>query len=56
MPQLEPGPWFKYLVFAWLIFLHFMPDKLLKYVDPNQRPIKNEKPHKLSRSYGNWPW
>nr|WNH36888.1 ATP synthase F0 subunit 8 [Scopeloberyx robustus] len=52
MPQLNPAPWFAILVFSWLIFLVFLPPKVLAHAFPNEPSTQStEGPHTQS-----WTW
>nr|AAQ03288.1 ATPase synthase subunit 8 [Eretmobrycon emperador]AAQ03290.1 ATPase synthase subunit 8 [Eretmobrycon emperador]AAQ03294.1 ATPase synthase subunit 8 [Eretmobrycon emperador]AAQ03296.1 ATPase synthase subunit 8 [Eretmobrycon emperador]AAQ03298.1 ATPase synthase subunit 8 [Eretmobrycon emperador] len=54
MPQLNPAPWFTILVFSWLIFLVFIPPKILKHTFNNEpTTISSEMP---KTNPWNWPW
>nr|YP_001491270.1 ATP synthase F0 subunit 8 [Lethrinus obsoletus]BAF51781.1 ATPase subunit 8 [Lethrinus obsoletus]BAQ20894.1 ATPase subunit 8 [Lethrinus obsoletus] len=54
MPQLNPSPWFLILVFTWLVFLYFLPPKVLGHKYPNDpNPTTAEKPKTASWA---WPW
>nr|YP_009685820.1 ATP synthase F0 subunit 8 [Pronothobranchius seymouri]QDU91796.1 ATP synthase F0 subunit 8 [Pronothobranchius seymouri] len=54
MPQLNPTPWFSYMVFAWLVFLIFIPQKVLTHVSPNS-PHTQETKYLKAESWA-WPW
>ncbi|YP_003162840.1 ATP synthase F0 subunit 8 (mitochondrion) [Sinocyclocheilus grahami] len=54
MPQLNPGPWFKILVYAWELFLTIIPTKILNYTSPNKPTPVSAKKHKTGAWY--WPW
>nr|YP_009685586.1 ATP synthase F0 subunit 8 [Scriptaphyosemion bertholdi]QDT76382.1 ATP synthase F0 subunit 8 [Scriptaphyosemion bertholdi] len=54
MPQLDPAPWFYILVISWLVFITFIPSKVLAHQvhnDPNAQ--STEKP--MTNPW-NWPW
>nr|BAV71358.1 ATPase subunit 8 [Rohtee ogilbii] len=54
MPQLNPGPWFAILVFAWLVFLTVIPTKILNHTSPNEPIPVNAEKHKTGS--WDWPW
>nr|WNH23731.1 ATP synthase F0 subunit 8 [Poromitra crassiceps] len=54
MPQLNPSPWFAILVFSWLIFLVFLPPKVLAHTFPNE-PSTQSTESAQTQSW-NWPW
>nr|QSQ87008.1 ATP synthase F0 subunit 8 [Sinocyclocheilus sp. n. YK-2021] len=54
MPQLNPGPWFMILVYAWLLFLAIIPTKVLNHISPNKPTSVSAKKHKTGSWY--WPW
>nr|YP_007316744.1 ATP synthase F0 subunit 8 [Sinocyclocheilus furcodorsalis]YP_010585502.1 ATP synthase F0 subunit 8 [Sinocyclocheilus anatirostris]ADD46434.1 ATP synthase F0 subunit 8 [Sinocyclocheilus furcodorsalis]UZX49522.1 ATP synthase F0 subunit 8 [Sinocyclocheilus anatirostris] len=54
MPQSNPGPWFKVLVYAWLFFLTIIPTKILNYISPNKPTTTKTKKHKTAFWF--WPW
>nr|AAP75351.1 ATP synthase 8 [Dischistodus melanotus]QUJ18407.1 ATP synthase protein 8 [Dischistodus melanotus] len=52
MPQLDPAPWFTIFVFSWLVFLTFIPPKILAHTTPNEPTVQStEKP-----KTGSWVW
>nr|QUJ18209.1 ATP synthase protein 8 [Ambassis interrupta] len=52
MPQLNPSPWFLIMIFSWLVFLVFIPPKVMSHVTPNQPTHQNvQKPQ-----VGPWTW
>nr|YP_009072307.1 ATP synthase F0 subunit 8 [Zebrias zebrinus]AGH27476.1 ATP synthase subunit 8 [Zebrias zebrinus] len=54
MPQLNPTPWFTFLVLAWLVFFTIMPSKLLSYWFPNEPTSPDSKiPNSNPQS---WLW
>nr|BAV71774.1 ATPase subunit 8 [Enteromius jae] len=54
MPQLNPGPWFAILIFSWLIFLLFIPTKVLSHISPNELTSTSTEEYKTDS--WNWPW
>nr|YP_010956410.1 ATP synthase F0 subunit 8 [Hyporhamphus meeki]WMY89503.1 ATP synthase F0 subunit 8 [Hyporhamphus meeki]WNH22002.1 ATP synthase F0 subunit 8 [Hyporhamphus unifasciatus]WNH22093.1 ATP synthase F0 subunit 8 [Hyporhamphus meeki] len=54
MPQLNPAPWFAILVFTWLVFLAFIPPKVLAHTFPNEPASQSTKTPKTEP--WNWPW
>ncbi|YP_006665913.1 ATP synthase F0 subunit 8 (mitochondrion) [Oryzias melastigma] len=54
MPQLNPAPWFAILIFSWLVFLIFIPQKVLAYKFLNEPAPQNVK--KSSSTNWLWPW
>nr|QNK04295.1 ATP synthase F0 subunit 8 [Labrus mixtus] len=54
MPQLNPAPWLAIFMFSWLIFLAFLPPKVLAHTYPNEPTSQSaEKP---KTEPWNWPW
>nr|QZH44543.1 ATP synthase F0 subunit 8 [Sillaginopsis panijus]BBU25934.1 ATPase subunit 8 [Sillaginopsis panijus] len=54
MPQLNPAPWLMILTFSWLMFLVFLPPKVLAHAFPND-PAK-QSAFKPNTNAWNWPW
>nr|NP_443389.1 ATP synthase F0 subunit 8 [Poromitra oscitans]BAB70239.1 ATPase subunit 8 [Poromitra oscitans] len=54
MPQLNPSPWLAILIFSWLIFLVFLPPKVLAHTFPNE-PSAQSAESTRTQSW-NWPW
>nr|YP_006666373.1 ATP synthase F0 subunit 8 [Repomucenus curvicornis]BAM36926.1 ATPase subunit 8 [Repomucenus curvicornis] len=54
MPQLNPSPWFLILVFSWLMFLTFLPSKIMSYTFPNK--LVPEAKETITKTPWNWPW
>nr|YP_009685911.1 ATP synthase F0 subunit 8 [Epiplatys grahami]QDW10687.1 ATP synthase F0 subunit 8 [Epiplatys grahami] len=54
MPQLNPEPWFLILTFSWVIFLTFIPPKVLAHYAFNEPNIQNS--GKSKKENWNWPW
>nr|YP_010949686.1 ATP synthase F0 subunit 8 [Micropogonias undulatus]WMI35499.1 ATP synthase F0 subunit 8 [Micropogonias undulatus] len=54
MPQLNPSPWFAILVFSWMVFLMFVPSKILAHIFPNQPTPQSAKTPKTGA--WEWPW
>nr|YP_009382744.1 ATP synthase F0 subunit 8 [Odorrana wuchuanensis]AOR39628.1 ATPase subunit 8 [Odorrana wuchuanensis] len=52
MPQLDPVPWFCYLILTWLIFTLLAPQKILAYTNLNKPNAKKTK----TLSAQTWPW
>nr|YP_009312312.1 ATP synthase F0 subunit 8 [Clypeobarbus pleuropholis]BAV71787.1 ATPase subunit 8 [Clypeobarbus pleuropholis] len=53
MPQLNPGPWFLYLILSWLTFFIVM-NKVSNLVSPNElNPVITEK---IKTKPWDWPW
>nr|QQV68568.1 ATP synthase F0 subunit 8 [Amolops chunganensis] len=53
MPQLNPTPWFIYLLLAWLIILFLAPSKILGHINLSELSPKYAKTLKYSWA---WPW
>nr|YP_009034366.1 ATP synthase F0 subunit 8 [Solenostomus paradoxus]BAO84697.1 ATPase subunit 8 [Solenostomus paradoxus] len=54
MPQLNPSPWFMILLTSWLVFLVFMPLKVLSHsFNPQLSPQTRKDP--VSKHWA-WPW
>nr|YP_009019236.1 ATP synthase subunit 8 [Trinectes maculatus]AFC88459.1 ATP synthase subunit 8 [Trinectes maculatus] len=54
MPQLNPSPWLMLFLTTWLIFLYFLPSKIMNHAFPNlpsPKPTQNQKTTPF-----NWPW
>nr|YP_010956852.1 ATP synthase F0 subunit 8 [Trachinocephalus myops]WMY89997.1 ATP synthase F0 subunit 8 [Trachinocephalus myops] len=54
MPQLNPSPWFSIFIFSWLVFLTFLPTKVIKHTfphDPLPQPAGLMDPQPWT-----WPW
>nr|QCC70786.1 ATP synthase F0 subunit 8 [Coryphaena equiselis]WNH38471.1 ATP synthase F0 subunit 8 [Coryphaena equiselis]BAN83130.1 ATPase subunit 8 [Coryphaena equiselis] len=54
MPQLNPSPWLMTLVMLWLVFLIFLPPKILPHTLPNKPVIVDNK--KSMANPWNWLW
>nr|NP_443597.1 ATP synthase F0 subunit 8 [Beryx splendens]YP_003434420.1 ATP synthase F0 subunit 8 [Beryx mollis]ABI85283.1 ATP synthase F0 subunit 8 [Beryx mollis]ABK92194.1 ATP synthase F0 subunit 8 [Beryx splendens]BAB70291.1 ATPase subunit 8 [Beryx splendens] len=54
MPQLNPAPWFAILIFSWLIFLTFLPPKVLAHTFPNE--LTTQSTESPNTQAWNWPW
>nr|YP_009990520.1 ATP synthase F0 subunit 8 [Centrolabrus exoletus]QNM99770.1 ATP synthase F0 subunit 8 [Centrolabrus exoletus] len=54
MPQLNPAPWLAILLFSWLIFLTFLPQKVLAHTFPNEPTSQSAESPKTEP--WNWPW
>nr|UDN41954.1 ATP synthase F0 subunit 8 [Sillago sp. 2 SS-2021] len=54
MPQLNPDPWFLILVFSWLVFLLFLPPKVMAHTFPNDPASQSVK--KAKADFWTWPW
>nr|WNH22366.1 ATP synthase F0 subunit 8 [Callionymus bairdi] len=55
MPQLNPAPWFLILVFSWLVFLAFIPTKIMSHNFPNKlTPFETKKAS--PKTSWTWPW
>nr|YP_009685625.1 ATP synthase F0 subunit 8 [Epiplatys togolensis]QDU24727.1 ATP synthase F0 subunit 8 [Epiplatys togolensis] len=54
MPQLNPEPWFMILMFSWVIFLAFLPPKVLAHCVLNEPT--NQSAEKAEKTNWNWPW
>nr|YP_010948211.1 ATP synthase F0 subunit 8 [Zenopsis conchifer]WMI35278.1 ATP synthase F0 subunit 8 [Zenopsis conchifer] len=54
MPQLNPTPWLMILLFSWMVFLTFVPPKILAHTLPNESVSQDSKTD-LAHSW-NWPW
>nr|BBH37334.1 ATPase subunit 8 [Pisodonophis cancrivorus] len=54
MPQLNPTPWFAILVFSWLVFLAFIPTKIMGHTFNNEpNPLATTNPQLNAWA---WPW
>nr|YP_009034287.1 ATP synthase F0 subunit 8 [Amolops mantzorum]AHZ87101.1 ATP synthase F0 subunit 8 [Amolops mantzorum] len=53
MPQLNPSPWFFYLLLTWLILLFLTPNKILGHINLNE---PNPKSTKTNNFTWTWPW
>nr|YP_010152693.1 ATP synthase F0 subunit 8 [Inpaichthys kerri]QQW50122.1 ATP synthase F0 subunit 8 [Inpaichthys kerri] len=54
MPQLLPNPWFYVLLTSWLIFLIFIPSKIMKHYFSNEpEAVSSLKPGVEAWS---WTW
>uniref|UniRef100_UPI00315CD560 ATP synthase F0 subunit 8 n=1 Tax=Millerichthys robustus TaxID=2588674 RepID=UPI00315CD560 len=54
MPQLNPAPWFIIMLFSWLVFLTFIPPKVLAHAfsyEPSAQSTK--KP--MTKAW-TWTW
>ncbi|YP_783987.1 ATP synthase F0 subunit 8 (mitochondrion) [Plectropomus leopardus] len=49
MPQLLPTPWFMTLIFAWVVFLGFVPTKVMSHSFSNEPT--SVKPQKLEKDF-----
>nr|BBB04433.1 ATPase subunits 8 [Ratabulus megacephalus]BBM90021.1 ATPase subunits 8 [Ratabulus megacephalus] len=54
MPQLNPGPWFAILLYAWLIFVVVIPSKVMAHLYPNDPAYQNAK--NSPTPPWSWPW
>nr|YP_010381583.1 ATP synthase F0 subunit 8 [Sillago panhwari]UDL71945.1 ATP synthase F0 subunit 8 [Sillago panhwari] len=54
MPQLDPNPWFSLLIFTWIIFLIFLPPKVMAHTFPNDPAPQSAK--KAKSDPWAWPW
>nr|YP_010956774.1 ATP synthase F0 subunit 8 [Chasmodes bosquianus]WMY89880.1 ATP synthase F0 subunit 8 [Chasmodes bosquianus] len=54
MPQLNPEPWFMILVISWLVFLIFIPPKVLAHTFPNEPSSATVL--KSKKDPWTWPW
>ncbi|YP_009034483.1 ATP synthase F0 subunit 8 (mitochondrion) [Synchiropus splendidus] len=54
MPQLNPSPWFMILIFSWLVFLAFLPTKIMSHTYPNK--LTPETKEASSNNPWTWPW
>nr|YP_001650766.1 ATP synthase F0 subunit 8 [Solenostomus cyanopterus]BAF74890.1 ATPase subunit 8 [Solenostomus cyanopterus]BBU25687.1 ATPase subunit 8 [Solenostomus cyanopterus] len=54
MPQLNPAPWMMILVTSWVIFLAFMPLKILSHSFSPQP--STQATQTTENKHWNWPW
>nr|YP_004327606.1 ATP synthase F0 subunit 8 [Odorrana ishikawae]BAJ10917.1 ATPase subunit 8 [Odorrana ishikawae] len=54
MPQLDPVPWFCYLLITWLIFMLLAPNKIMAYVSLNK--LNTKKAKMISPQTWTWTW
>nr|YP_009159365.1 ATP synthase F0 subunit 8 [Holacanthus ciliaris]AGR91636.1 ATP synthetase subunit 8 [Holacanthus ciliaris]AKQ08976.1 ATP synthase F0 subunit 8 [Holacanthus ciliaris]QUJ18188.1 ATP synthase protein 8 [Holacanthus ciliaris] len=54
MPQLNPNPWFAILIFTWMVFLYFLPTKVMGHTYPSEQTAQI--PHFAQPENWPWPW
>nr|YP_005087868.1 ATP synthase F0 subunit 8 [Sillago sihama]AEX31705.1 ATPase subunit 8 [Sillago sihama] len=54
MPQLDPAPWFAIFIFSWIVFLIFLPPKVMAHSFPNDPTAQEQKKTKTPAL--TWPW
>nr|UVN16200.1 ATP synthase F0 subunit 8 [Poeciliopsis monacha] len=54
MPQLNPSPWFAYLLFSWVAFSLIVVPKVLTHTFPES--LSPQAKQKSKTEFWNWPW
>nr|WNH37053.1 ATP synthase F0 subunit 8 [Herklotsichthys quadrimaculatus] len=54
MPQLNPSPWLAIFIFSWLIFLAFIPPKVMAHQFSNEPTALSAE--KAKPQPWHWPW
>nr|YP_008593183.1 ATP synthase F0 subunit 8 [Johnius belangerii]AGU46538.1 ATP synthase F0 subunit 8 [Johnius belangerii]QBI38012.1 ATP synthase F0 subunit 8 [Johnius sp. n. BL-2019] len=54
MPQLNPSPWFCFMILSWLSLLIVVPPKVMAHLFPNVPVSKSLE--ELKTGTWNWPW